>query len=99
MLTRAEVYGIIDGERAYQDKSYDPNTVLSSGQTRVLRDLEVAPGILMLSEYTQKAGQAWVNTKGSNLPALQQIAKIAAIAVRVLERAGGSEVLLKSGLR
>jgi hypothetical protein len=53
----------------------------------------------MLSAYVRKAEDAWVNTKGSNLPAIQQIAKIAAIAVRILERAGGSEDLLIKGLR
>lgn len=99
MLTRAEVYAIIDGERTYQDVNYDPDFVTSSGLTRRQRDLEAAPGILMIGEYVAKARNAWTSTKGNQLPALQQVAKIAAIAVRILERAGGSQELLQSGLR
>lgn len=99
MLDREKVFELINAEREFQDKNYDPNFMLTSGQTREQRDLEVAPGVLMLKEYSDKAGQAWVSTKGSNLTTLQQVAKIAAIAVRVLERAGGSEELLKVGLR
>lgn len=99
MMTREQVFEIITKERAFQDGSFGPEGVVSSGQTRVQRDTDVAPGILMLVAYADKATAAWVNTKGNNLPALQQVAKLAAIAVRILERAGGSEKLLESGLR
>jgi hypothetical protein len=99
MLARDQVYQLIDTERAYQDATYNPHEVLSTGVTRLQQDLDVTPGILMLEEYNGKARAAWVARKGSDLPALQQIAKIAAIAVRILERAGGSEELLKTGLR
>ena len=99
MLGRHEVYTLIDNERQYQDRTYNPDEVVSSGQTRQARDLEVSPGILMLHAYILKAEDAWVNTAKTNLPALQQIAKIAAIAVRILEHAGGSEELLIRGLR
>jgi hypothetical protein len=99
MLTRTQVFALISNERAYQDVTYDPNEVLSTGVTRLQRDLDVTPGILMLEEYNAKARAAWVARKGSDLPALQQIAKIAAIATRILERAGGSEELLTTGLR
>lgn len=99
MLHRNQVFDLINKERNYQDTNYDPNFVLSSGQTREQRDLEVSPGVLMLEAYTRKAADAWVNTKGTNLSTLQQVAKIAAIAVRILERAGGSEELLTKGLR
>lgn len=99
MLTREQVFEIINTERNYQDTNYRPDEVVSSGLTRRMRDAEVSPGILMLEAYARKAGDAWVNTKGTNLPALQQVAKIAAIAVRILERAGDSQALLESGLR
>jgi hypothetical protein len=99
MLEREQVFAIIDSERAYQDLTYNPHEVLSSGQTRLQRDLDVAPGILMLLEYSDKAKAAWTGGKGSNLSALQQVAKIAAIATRILERAGGSEELIHKGLR
>lgn len=99
MLSRGEVFNIINNERTYQDQTYRPDELLSSGQTRSARDLDVAPGILLLIEYGAKASIAWTGAKGSNLPALQVVAKIAAIAVRILERAGNSEELLKTGLR
>lgn len=98
-LTRNQVFCLLNEERKYQDRNYNPNEITSSGQTRIERDRDVAPGILMLNAYNHKAAQIWVNTVGDNLPALQQVAKIAAIAVRILERAGGSEQLLEKGLR
>lgn len=99
MLSREQVYGLIDTEREYQDGNYMPYQITSSGLTRRERDLEVAPGLTMLSAYVRKAEDARVNVKGDSTPSLQQIAKIAAIAVRILERAGGSEALLAKGLR
>lgn len=99
MLTREEVFRIIEAERAYQDRAYNGNEVLSSGVTRRQRDSDPAAGILMLECYVRKASDAWVNTKGFATPSLQQVAKIAAIAVRILERAGDSEKLLELGLR
>ena len=97
MLTREQVFTLINYEREYQDRTYNPDERVSSGLTRAERDKEVSSGILMLEAYCRKASDAWVNTKGSNVPALQQVAKIAAIAVRVLERAGDSQVLLDVG--
>lgn len=99
MLKREQVYQIIETERAYQDKTYNPNEVLSSGQTREQRDLDVTPGLVMLGTYLHKANSAWTGQKGSSLASIQQIAKIATIAVRILERAGGAEELLTKGLR
>jgi hypothetical protein len=99
MLSREQVYNLIDTEREYQDYNYQPNSVTTSGLTRRERDLEVGPGLTMLSAYVRKAEDAWVNTKGDATPSLQQIGKLAAIAVRILERAGGSEALLAKGLR
>jgi len=98
-MTREQVWIVVDRERDYQNQAYSGKEKTSSGQTREERDLDVAPGILMLDAYVTKAMLAWVDTKGTQLPALQQIAKIAAIAVRILERAGGSEELLTKGLR
>lgn len=98
MLTREEVFIIIDRERAYQDLNYNPKQTqpYPGSPTREQRDLNPAAGILLLDSYVRKAQEAW--EKNHSLLSLQQIAKIAAIAVRVLERAGGSEELLK-GLR
>jgi len=98
-MTRNEVYQIIDVERNYQNDKYPASVELSSGQMRRFRDLDVTPGILLLDAYVRKAQDAWVESASSNLKALQQVAKVAAIAVRILERAGGSEELLTKGLR
>jgi len=98
-MTREQVLIVVDRERDYQDQAYNGKEKTSSGQAREDRDLDVAPGMLMLDAYVTKAMLAWVDTKGTQLPALQQVAKVAAIAVRILERAGGSEELLTKGLR
>lgn len=100
MLSQTEALEIIIAERLYQDKTYNPDKVLSSGLTRQQRDLDVTSHLTMLDTYLRKAQDAWTTTtNGESLPSLQQIAKIAAIALRALERAGGSEQLLVSGLR
>jgi hypothetical protein len=99
MLTRTQAFEIIEKERQYQDTNYDPEATINSGLTRRQRDSEVSVGILMLDAYVSSAKTAWVRTKGDNVPAIQEVAKIAAIAVRILERAAGSEKLLDVGLR
>lgn len=98
-MNRHEVYEVITTERNYQDATYIPDEKTSSGLTRRERDKEVIVGIAMLEDYILQARSAWVKTKGTQLPALQMVAKIAAISVRILERAGGSEELLTKGLR
>ena len=100
-MTREQAYGLIDREREYQDFEYSGDLPTSSGLTRNQRDLEPAPGVLMLEEYIEKARQAWIKPtlKADNIECLQNGAKVAAIAVRILERAGGSERLLRAGLR
>ena len=85
-MNREQVFQVIDDERIYQDRTYNPKALLTSGQTREVRDLDVTPHLVLLDLYVQKAKIAW-NAKGDNVPALQEIAKIAAIAVRALERA------------
>jgi hypothetical protein len=97
MMTTTEVFEIIKRERQFQDINYNSEEKLSSGQTRAVRDLDVTSHLVLLDLYITKAKEAW-NVKGDNLPALQQIAKIGAIVVRAMERAGRSEEL-KKGLR
>ncbi len=98
-MQRQDVYRVIDRERAYQDATYSPNEILSGGlgPTRGQRDADVTAHLVMLDIYLSKAKEAW-NVKGDNRPALKQIAKIAAIAVRALEQAIGAESTLE-GLR
>lgn len=98
MISRTEVFAAIEKERAYQDQTYRPDETLSSGQTRQTRDLDVTPHLVLLDLYIQRAKAAW-NVKGTNEPALKEILKIAAIAVRAMERAGGSSVVLAAGAR
>lgn len=97
-MTQDQALGLIKAERTYQDSTYQPDETLTSGQTRSERDKDVTAHLVLLDIYLDKAKQAW-NLKGSNTPALKQIAKIAAIATRALERAGGADVLLTEGLR
>lgn len=98
-MNREQIYKVIDEERTYQDKSYNPEEVLSNGlgPTRSQRDKDVSSHLVLLDLYINKAKVDW-NVKGDNRPALKQIAKIAAIAVRALERASGAECVLE-GLR
>jgi hypothetical protein len=98
MMTREQAIGIVNIERAYQDRTYNPNEELSSGRTRADRDKDVTSHLVLLQIYVDKAMVDW-NVAGDNRPSLKQIVKIAAIAVRALERAGGSEALLAEGLR
>lgn len=98
MLTREQAIAIVNKEREYQNATYAPEQVKDSGLTRAQRDLDVTPHLVLLSGYIRKAEDAWI-VPGSNVPALQQIAKIAAIAIRALETCGNSEKLLEVGLR
>ena len=87
MLTREEVFIIIDREREYQDAKYSP----------LSPERSATDGLVLLEVYIREAFGRYASEKG-NIPALKQIAKIAAIAVRALEESGGSETLLE-GLR
>lgn len=100
MMERGHVYFLIDGERRYQDATYDPNEFVDDKLNITVGDLDKDPGrgILLLDAYVRKAEFAWAEREG-NIPALQYVAKIAAIAVRILERAEGSDKLLTTGLR
>jgi hypothetical protein len=93
-----DAFTLIETERQYQDRNYNPAETLTSGQTRLERDRDVTSHLVLLDLYVTKAKEAW-NVKGDNKPALKQIAKVAAIAIRALERAGGSDALLTEGLR
>jgi hypothetical protein len=97
-VTREQAFQLISEERNYQDKTYTPDKTLESGLTRLERDKEVTPHIVLLESYVEKAREAWV-PGGGQKASLQQIAKVAAIAVRALERAAGADALLTEGLR
>lgn len=103
-MTFEEAVEIVKKEREYQDILFDPTQKLDSGNTRQQRDAEVLPHLVLIDSYVRDAMDCWTfsHKRGyasGSLPALQQIAKIAAIAVRALERVGFSEQLIEKGLR
>ncbi len=83
-MNRAEVFAVIDKERVYQDTLWPRDEDAAKMYTYL------APHLLLLEEYVAKARTAWV-TNGPEAPALKQIAKLAAIAVRALEEVSGAE--------
>lgn len=109
-MTREQVFELVNKEREYQDATFNPEEVLDSGLTRRQRDSEVLPHIRLIQDYAHEAGMDWTYShkrghkdhKGSpsgSFAAVQGIAKIAAIAIRALERMPLAEKLLEKGLR
>jgi hypothetical protein len=80
-LTRAQVYALIDGERDYQD-SLGPDR-----REPVEVPHSTGEYLVMLDTYLRKAKDAWTNTAGDRA-ALDQIRKIAGIAVHCMEDNG-----------
>lgn len=76
--TRAEVYSIIDGERAYQDHKWG---------TPPERQQPVGAYLTVLRVILTKAERAWVENPG-DLEALEGMRKLAATAVACLEQHG-----------
>jgi hypothetical protein len=97
VLTKHQVVNLILQEREYQDRKFRADEVLQSGISRLQRDQDVTPHLVLLDSYIRKAKDTWTNGGGS-IESLKEIAKIAAIAFRALERVGGGTVLLQ-GLR
>lgn len=77
--SRVLVYEAIDGERDYQDN-------LGMGRTAGL-PRTVGDELVLLDYLMTEAKDAWVEYPG-NQNALEQIRKIAAVAVRALEQNG-----------
>jgi len=83
-MNRAEVFAVIDKERVYQDTVWPRDAETAQMYTYL------APHLVLLEEYILKARTAWV-TNGPEAPALKQIAKLAAIAIRALEETAGAK--------
>ncbi|MEI7718397.1 MAG: hypothetical protein WCI72_00900 [archaeon] len=82
MPERKEVYDAIEGELSYQKalvKQQDFNTVKTVGEY-----------LACLGVYLRKAEDAWNDESdhGENRPSLQQMRKIAALAVSCMEQHG-----------
>jgi hypothetical protein len=82
-MTRAEVYRLIDGERAYQNRVWhrkedeaDPNP------------LAVGEFVLLLEEYVAKARAQWTIEKRPEWKTMDIIRKVGAIAVNAMEQHG-----------
>lgn len=76
---RLEVYAAIDAERDYQN-SLGPDRTDGNQHT-------VGDYLIMLDRYVRKAQDEWTDRAG-NTSALDQIRKIAGIAVRCMEEHG-----------
>jgi hypothetical protein len=87
MLSREQVFGILDKERRYQDSLWPPH----DGQKNTQHTLTT------LQVYLRKAEDAWIVDK-YEVKTWQQLAKIAAVIVRALEVGNETEELVK-GLR
>lgn len=74
-MNREEVYSIIDGEREYQEYKW-------KGHRH-----EVGAYITILQNYVDKSRHAWTDNNGDE-KALEEIRKIAAIAVSCMEEHG-----------
>lgn len=82
--TRAEVYAAIDTEREYQDTivETDPSRCSQTGPAHSVGDY-----LTMMATYLRKAQDDWTGTAGNDA-ALDQIRKIAGIAVHCMEDHG-----------
>lgn len=78
-MNRAEVYSLIDGERDYQDK-------LGPDRTDYVKRT-VGDYLTMLTVYLRRAQDDWTNNSG-NIQSLDEIRKIAGIAVHCMEDYG-----------
>lgn len=80
ILTRNEVYTVINSERDYQDNI--------SGNMEHRGFPTVEAELLMMEHYVAEARREWVNTHGNPGPALEMMRKVAGIAVRCFEHHG-----------
>jgi len=79
MVSRIKVYDVIKGERDYQN-ALGPERTDGSEKT-------VGDYLTMLRAYLNRADEAWIANSGC-VPALHEMRKIAAIAVRCMEEHG-----------
>jgi len=82
VLTRKEVYEVIDTERAYQDKG-SGNALRHDGMPAM------TPGemILCMEKLVNDAREAWYVPEGG-LGCREHVRKVAGVAVQMMERYG-----------
>lgn len=83
---RNEIYAAIDGERDYQD-SLSPMRTNEPVHS-------VGDELTMLATYLRKAQDAYTNNPGVEV-AMNEIRKVAALAVRVMENHGAPKRIIK----
>ena len=92
-MKRSQVYELIDSERDYQDQQWPSRGIEEEGSPvpsyMPSNELTIGEFILLVEEYTTKARLAWTQEKRPELTALDNIRKIAGIAVNCMEQHGG----------
>lgn len=85
-MNRTQVFALIDGERAYQDRVWRENAGLAPDQP--VRT--IAEELLMLEEYVARARVAWTNAPRATEVAVTGdiLRKCAGICVRAMENHG-----------
>lgn len=80
VTTREDVYATLDGERTFQNSRFPRGN---------LSDFSIGEELLLIEEYVRKARAYWTKeAAGEELDTLNSVRKIAAIAVRCLEKHG-----------
>lgn len=78
-MKRSEVYNLIDGERAYQDKLWLQNAAHAPQPLRIGEDL------LLIEQYINLARTEWTSESRPEVKTMAIIRKIAGITVRSME--------------
>lgn len=93
--TRAEVYKVIDGERAYQDSKWNESTCESAGVHNPTEWLVYMENYLLEAKHIVSR-----ESDQTAFPkALANIRKIAAMAVACMEQNGAPERVVVSGVK
>lgn len=79
VMTREEVYEVISGERAYQDKQ------AAKWNNKGFPTLEAE--ILMMSKYMRDVQEAWTDNSDNSVPK-DLLRKVVAMGIRVFENHG-----------
>lgn len=87
MSTRGKVYGIINGERKYQDAQYEKGSK-DRCEARFQKQIHtVGEELVIMKVYLDEAEVAWAKNFG-DAPALHAIRKVVALGVRCMENHG-----------
>jgi hypothetical protein len=90
VLSREQVYKLIDGERAYQDERWNPDTTASGGLN------SPQEWLTYIADYTAEALHAGCREADQTVrpKQMEAIRKIAAMAVAAMEQLGAPDRLV-----